>query len=295
MKLLAKFNLILMLTFSIGLILSGLYSYKLTEDNALTQVTDQAELIMQQALAVRSYSVEEVRPLAKTGESAVFHPQTVPAYAATQVANIVRENRPDYIYKEAVFNPTNPRDKASPQEEKIINKFISNPELEKQVGVINAEDSNEQSLYVAYPIRIKNSACLACHSTPENAPAAMLDIYGKENGFGWKLNETVGTQLVSVPFTLPAELAKKTFNNFLLSLFLIFASIFVILNIMIRKFIIQPVSDLTNLADELSKGKTDIEELNIKGNDEIASLSASFNRMRRSVIKLLELVKSKSS
>lgn len=249
---------------------------------------------MQQALAVRSYSVKEVRPLAKDGDLTAFHPQTVPAYAATQVANIVREKRPDYTYKEAVFNPTNPRDKASAQEEEIINKFIDDPALKKQVGVIESEDSSEKSLYVAYPIRITDRACLACHSTPENAPAAMLKIYGKNNGFGWQLNETVGTQLVSVPFTLPAELAKKTFYNFLLSLVLIFIALFVALNIMIRKMIIQPVADLTVLAYELSKGKVDAEEPKVKGNDEIASLTASFNRMRRSVIKLLDLMKAKS-
>jgi len=173
MKLLAKFNIILIITFLIGLLISALYSYKLTNDNALKQVTDQAELIMQQALAVRSYSVKEVRPLVK-GDTSKFHPQTVPAYAATQVANIVRKDRPNYIYKEAVFNPT-----------------------------------NGKSLFVAYPIKITNRACLTCHSKPGNAPAAMRAIYGDKNGYGWKLNEVVGTQLVSVPFKLPAELAKK--------------------------------------------------------------------------------------
>lgn len=289
MKLLVKFNLILIVTFTIGLALSGFYSYKLTEDNALKQVTDQAELIMQQALAVRSYSVKEVRPLAKGSADNIFHPQTVPAYAATQVANIVREKRPNYLYKEAVFNPTNLRDKASPEEEVIINNFISDSKLKKQVGTSINKDG-EKSLYVAYPIKITNAACLTCHSTPENAPKAMRAIYGSTNGYGWKMNEIVGTQLVSVPFKLPAELAQKTFYNFLLSLLLIFIALFIALNLMIHRMIIKPVSNITNLADDLSKGKMDSEALTIKGNDEIASLSASFNRMRRSVTKLLELI-----
>ena len=125
MNLTTKINIILISIFSIGLLLSGFYSFYLTQDNALRQVTDQAELIMQEVLAVRSYTVNEVRPLLNAANDGKFHPQTVPAYSATQTANLVRKSRPNYFYKEAVFNPTNPRDKANPDEEKIINRFIA--------------------------------------------------------------------------------------------------------------------------------------------------------------------------
>ena len=53
MNLTTKINLILAATFMLALSLIGVNSYLLTENNALQQVTDQAELIMQQALAVR--------------------------------------------------------------------------------------------------------------------------------------------------------------------------------------------------------------------------------------------------
>ena len=235
MKLTAKINLILAAAFLLGLSLVGVNSYLLTEDNALRQVTDQAELIMQEALAVRSYTVNEIRPLLNNGDGK-FHRQTVPAYSATQTANLVKEKRPNYSYKEAVFNPTNPRDKATPAEEAIINQFIANPGLTRLVGsdVINGVES----LYISYPIRITNPACLSCHSTPEAAPAAMIDIYGDEGGFGWKLNEIVGTQMVVVPYTLPAQLAQKTFISFLISMAVIFLILFLVINITIRKLVL---------------------------------------------------------
>jgi len=50
------------------------------------------------------------------------------------VSNIFREKRPEYRYKEAVFNPTDIRDNAAPWEEKVIDQFIDNPELDKIVG-----------------------------------------------------------------------------------------------------------------------------------------------------------------
>ena len=134
MNLTTKINLILGATFLLALGLGGFYSYLLTADNARQQVTDQAELIMQKALAVRSYTVNEIRPLLGQLNDGKFYPQNIPAYSATQTSNLVRESRPYYSYKEAVFNPTNPRDKATPAEERIIRQFIADPELEKIVG-----------------------------------------------------------------------------------------------------------------------------------------------------------------
>lgn len=289
MKLATKFNIILVITFSIGLAAGGYYSFKLTQDNALRQVTDQAELIMQQALAVRSYTVNEVRPLLNKNNDGEFHPQTVPAYSATQTSNIVRKSRPEYVYKEAVFNPTNPRDKATAWEERIINKFIANPDLKKQVGSRLIGD--KKSLYISYPIKVTNPKCLSCHSSPQVAPAAMRAIYGDDGGFGWKLDEIVGTQIVLVPYKLPAELAQKTFYSFLISLAILFVVLFIVINIMIRVLVLKPVVVMTQMADDVSKGNVKGKELVITGKDEIAELSQSFNRMRRSVIKIVQLLR----
>ena len=151
MKLTTKINLILAATFLMALLLVGINSYLLTEDNALQQVTDQAELIMQEALAVRSYTVNEIRPLLNQNSDSdgKFHPQTVPAYSATQTANLLRQSRPNYSYKEAVFNPTNLRDKATPAEEQIIRQFIADPELTKLIG--SQEVNGIKTLYTRPP------------------------------------------------------------------------------------------------------------------------------------------------
>lgn len=289
MKLTTRINLILASTFALGLLLVGVNAYLLTEDSALQQVTDQAELMMQEALAVRSYTVNEIRPLLNQNDDGKFHPQTVPAYSATQIANLVQQARPDYSYREAVFNPTNPRDKATQTEEQIINQFIANPALDKLIG--SQEINGVKSLHISYPIRITNPRCLACHSEPENAPAAMRAIYGDEGGFGWQLNEVVGTQIVVVPYTLPAELARKTFISFLLSMAVIFLIIFLVINIVIRKLVLKPVWQITRLAEEVSKGNLRNAEIKVKGNDEIADMLRAFNRMRRSIIKIVQMMK----
>ena len=119
----------------------------------------------------------------------------------------------------------------------------------------------------------------------------MRAIYGDKGGFGWKLNEIVGTQMVAVPYTLPAELAQKTFISFLASLAALFVLLFLVINITIRKLVLKPVARITRLADEVSKGNLKDSELKEDGNDEIAEMTRAFNRMRRSLIKIIQLMR----
>lgn len=212
MKIITKLNIAIIFCSSIFLGLAGWYNFALNEDNAVRQVTEQAELLLDQINALRSYTVMEVRPLleSKAGQADEFHPQSVPAYAATQVANLFSKSWSEYSYKEAVVNPTNLRDKAAPWEESVINEFREDSDKTEIVG--NRIVDLKKSLFVARPIRITNGACLECHSTPEAAPASMIKKYGDKNGFGWKLGEVVGMQMIIVPFTLPDQLAKKASN-----------------------------------------------------------------------------------
>ena len=71
------------------------------------------------------------------------------------------------------------------------------------------ETPTGRALYLARPIQISNAACLVCHSTIEVAPKTMLDLYGSANGFGWKFNEVIGAQVVSVPMSVPIERAQR--------------------------------------------------------------------------------------
>ena len=234
MKLTTKINLSISAVYLISLLACGWYFKQLTEEHALHQVTDQAELLLQQAMALRTYTVNEIRPLAdQARDNSRFHSQSVPAYAATQVANLFQKARPEYSYKEAVFNPTNPRDNAAPWEESVIHQFIAQPELDKVTGsrIVN----RVKSLYIARPIRISNPDCLECHSTPAAAPRTMIAQYGSDGGFGWKLGEVVGTQMVIVPYTLPEQLAGKTLYSILIALTLVFFATLAAINLVLRR------------------------------------------------------------
>ena len=88
-----KFNLVLFITTVIGVLVSGLVSHKILQDNAREEVLDMARMMMESAVAVRSYTVNEVRPLLKVQQRRQFIPQTVPAYAAARTAHRQRRTR----------------------------------------------------------------------------------------------------------------------------------------------------------------------------------------------------------
>jgi HAMP domain-containing protein len=71
----------------------------------------------------------------------------------------------------------------------------------------------------------------------------------------------------------------------------LFCVLFLVINIAIRKLVLVPVSRVTRLADEASKGNLRDPEIKVTGGDELAEMSAAFNRMRRSIIKIVQLLR----
>ena len=282
-----KFNLVLLLVFAIGLGVTGYISYELLHRNARDEVLRNAGVMMEAALSMRSYTNTQIRPLIPYSD-AVFHPQSVPAYSATEIMAALRKKYADYSYKEAALNPTNPRNKAVEWETDIVNVFRNNPDRGEISGM--RDTPTGQSLYLARPFQIKDKACLACHTTAAEAPPAMVKIYGSSNGFGWKHMEVIGAQIVSVPMALPIQNANRAFYTFMVSLAAVFLALFVIMNVMMSLLIVRPITRMSEAADKISTGDMDIAEFSDTGKDEVALLGKSFNRMRRSLAKAIDLI-----
>jgi protein-histidine pros-kinase len=283
-----KFNVVLVVVFLVGLAVTAFISRGLLVRNARDEVTRNAGLMMDAAIAIRGYTVSQVRPQLEMQLMRVFLPQSVPTFAATETMNELRKKHTDYVYKEAALNPTNLRNRATDWEADILNQFRNNAELKEMVG--DRDTPTGRSLYIARPMKIANPACLTCHSTADAAPASMIKVYGASNGFGWKLNEIVAAQIVSVPMTVPFRNAQTTFYTFMVSLMAIFAVVFVVLNVMLSWLIIRPISQMSSAADQVSTGNFEVAELPETGKDEVALLGRAFNRMRRSLHKAMQMI-----
>jgi HAMP domain-containing protein len=288
-KLLAKFTLVFLIVFGAGLALAGWASRSFLQENAQGQVLQQARLMMETMLAARTYTSKQIKPLLVPVQvmNRSFLPQTVPAYAATESFNYLRASYPDYVYKEATLNPTNLRDRAVDWEADIITAFRNNS---KNQEIVNQRDTpTGLSLFLARPI-VATQPCLECHDQPRGAPPAMIRAYGTANGFGWKNGETVGAQIVSVPLSVPIQLAEKGFRTLMISLGSIFLATLVLLDLLLYFTVVRPVVRLSKMADQISMGNFNTAELPASGADEIAVLGGSFNRMRRSLEKAINML-----
>lgn len=288
MKLWLKFNLAFLAAFVISLAATGMVSYRILQENAREEVLQTAGIIMEGAMAVRGYTIDEIRPLLETGTSGRFLPQTVPAYAATSIVDRLRRAYPDYSYKEATLNPTNPSSRATEWEAGMVDHFRNHGEVQEIVG--GRTTAAGRKLYIGRPIRVESEDCLNCHGRVSAAPEAMLARYGDSNGFGWEMNEVVGAQIVSVPMEVALARARETLVTFLSSMAVVLLFIILLLNVLLYTIVIRPIRKMSSIAREVSMGKMDVPEYELNGKDEVASLSRSFNRMRRSLVNAMRMI-----
>ena len=288
MKLLLKFNLVFLAVFVGGLAVSGVIARSLLQRDAEDEVLDRARLLMEKATVVSTYTATQIAPLLREQMQHQFLPQSIPSFSSMEILNALRTKYPDYGYKPAMLNPTNPRDRAVDWEADVIQQFRKQPERTEFVG--QRDTPTGRALYIARPIKITNGACLQCHSTVDAAPQTLLAKYGPNNGFGWTMNEAIGAQVVSVPMSVPLQRADKALVTVVGLLSIVFVAIGAALNLLLWKLVIQPVRKLSALSDRVSLGELDAPAFVVKSKDEIGVLTGSFARMRKSLVHAMRLL-----
>jgi HAMP domain-containing protein len=288
MKLLLKFNLVFIIVFALGLAATSVITRQLLLRNAQQETLQHARFMLEKALAVRSYTSTQVAPLLETQMKYSFLPQSVPAFSATEVLAKLQKDHPEYSYKEATLNPTNPRDRAAEWEADVIGEFRKSQQMKEAIG--ERDTPNGRSLYIARPIRISDGACLRCHSTLDAAPRTLIEKYGPANGFGWQLGEVVGAQIVAVPMAVPLARAQEAWLTFMALLSTVFVIIAIVLNVMLWMLVIRPVTRLATIADQVSLGEMGAPQFQIATGDEIGNLAQAFTRMRRSLVQAMQML-----
>jgi HAMP domain-containing protein len=287
MGLRAKFNVLMLLVSVLGVGMFTLAANSLVNSVARDDVLQSSRIMMESAAGARKYTSEQIAPVLKPLIAHQFYPQSVSAYAAKRNFDVIRSKFPDYMYREAALNPTNPQDRASDWEADIINDFRAHPGRDE----ISVERSTPTGpmLELARPL-VNKPACLECHDTATDAPPSMIALYGSQNGFGWKPGEVIGAQIVSVPMmesSLRAAQIRKLFvTPFLIFLVVLFAAV----NLLLHFIVIHPIERMAGAAEAVSMGKIDTPEYHHGGSDQVGRLAASFNRMHRSLAEALRML-----
>ncbi len=284
MKINTKVNFILIIVFIGGIFISGTALASVLEQKTEREVASKAVILMELSNSLREYTNDRVQPLLlpKVDTEEQFIPESIPTYSVREVFEIFRKHKDyaNFIYKDATLNPTNLRDKADDFESNIVKEFRKNPAVIDKSGFRTV--SGEKLFYTARPFKIEQQSCLRCHSTPEQAPKSQLATYGRNNGFGWKLNDIVATQIVYVPAEDIASQANRSFLIVLAVLAAIFTIIVIVINFLLKKTILKRIKNIASVAEKVSVGDMDA-SFGKQDKDEIGALAEAFNRMKYSL------------
>jgi len=288
-RLVVRLNAALIVLFALAVAVLAIETSTMLRATARREALREAGLMMSSALAIRGYTSTEIAPLLGEAMQHTFLPQSVPSYAATQNFLTPHAEHPEYTYKEATLNPTNPRDRAADWEADIIQQFRNDPKVTEMSG--ERDTPMGASLYLARPIRA-TADCLPCHGLPNAAPKTLLERYGGNNGFGWQAGEVIGAQVVSVPFATATDKADRHFRSFLLAVIATFAGVLLAVNVVLQVLVLRPLRRTAEVADRLSRGEEQTGAFPEGAGEEITGLARAFERMRISLEKSMKLLDS---
>jgi HAMP domain-containing protein len=294
MKIGTRVTLNLIIVFAVGILISGIALSNVLDTKAQGEVNSKALALMEMNNAIRNYTNELVQPLLlpKAESQDTFIPESIPAFSVREIFEYFRSD-PDYanfLYKDATLDPTNLRDKADIFETQIVNEFRNNPNKNTDSGYRTI--SGSKLYYTAKPFSITNESCLRCHSTPERAPKSQLATYGTENGFGWRLNEVLGAQIVYVPAENILDNARNSFFLITGIVVMVFAVVVVIINLLLKKTVLKRIKNIASVAERVSVGDINA-NFGKQNKDEIGDLAEAFNRMKYSLEIAMNMINKK--
>jgi methyl-accepting chemotaxis protein len=118
----------------------------------------------------------------------------------------------------------------------------------------------------------------------------MIDRYGANNGFGWKLNEIVGAQVISVPASKVIQKAQQSSFLIIMIVSIVFLAVILLINIFLNQQVVIPLKRITRVAEEISMGHMEV-DFDQLSNDEIGNLAKAFKRMKLSLDKAMNRLK----
>lgn len=272
--------------FLLSLVTGTAAFYFVLRNRALGEAEERARILLSTALAVRNYTDHHILPIITQLPRNDFFEESVPSFAAQTVFRQLGGEAGLYTYREPALNPTSIGDRPSPLEVELIRRFRDSQNLVELAGV--RDIGMERLYYVARPIRITDPACLICHDTPDRAPAAMLARYGRDNGFGWRLNEVVGIQLLTVPVAEEFSGMVGLVASLAGGLLLVFGICYAALSTTLDTTLVRPLKALAHAADQASLSGSHVVTPPRGGVLELCRLAEAIERLRCSVVKAME-------
>lgn len=278
-----QFNIVLISLYLLSLLIMLPLIYYTTSKEVYTAANKELSLLVDMVQSVRTYIRKDVRP--ELFKRNVLHAPAVSSTVATRhVAAHFRKLQPQYYIKTASDNPLNLDNRPQPLEQEILEYFRKNSE---QKVITREGDIKGQRYLVSSRPSISKDNCKLCHDSPETAPEAIVKVYGKDSGYGYKVGEVVGVSIVGVPLSNVTVVAVKRGLLLIGLLTFLFTLVVVIINGLVKKKILNPLEELSVASQAISRGALD-RSIKQHSNDEIGKLAHSIELMRRSLKEVME-------
>jgi HAMP domain-containing protein len=276
-----RFNLALLALYAVSVVVTAPLVYWYTRDQVYDRANEDLDLLVDVVKSIQSYVATDLRPHL-TGQGIFYSPAISGIVATSRVAEHFKKEQPQYLIKNASDNPLNPVNLATGVETKFLERFRADRKLEgiHEAGVFD----NRPYLVSAAPKISNKKGCMRCHGDPADAPEDVIKTYGTGAGYGYEFNDVVGVSLVGVPLQDVQSLALQRSLVVIGGLTLLFAVLFVVVNQLVQRLILKPISEITDVAKAVSGGDVNRVVSSGERTDEIGDLANSFELMRRSLV-----------
>ncbi len=260
-------------------IISGLFYFRL-KDLYIEETYQKTDLVLGHIDATMEYVRDELRPQ-------MFHllpkDEFIREAMSTSFVNRGIMKRfavrfPNYIYKRVAIDPLNVKNKADKLEEAFIRQFSNNPATGKEwKGQLT---QGNRTYFLHFKAIVMDEQCVLCHGDPVYSPQSLIRDYGTEHGHNWKVGEVVGLESIAIPVDETLyQIRRVAFSIFLVGLTGMTA-LFFILNYFYYVVSVRPLKKASSFFRDVITGERGLEaKYDVKGHDEIAELSESFNQM----------------
>lgn len=269
LKISTKFNIILSLLLLLVFLAAAFFVYQ--RERALINriAVDNARSIARQIIETREYISSVVN--GEPNENYNLVPQVV----ATNVAKRLTKGS-NYYVRQVSLRYRNPENRPDSFEAEMLGSFKSGRSAEtyRIVGT-----GKKRSFRYMLPM-VAEKSCLECHGRYEEAPPFVRARFPKGHySYDYKVGEVIGAVSVSIPLADLYREAGTNFRNDLIYRGLTFCLIILVMGLLVRRTIIDPIREVSGTIAHISATGNFGERIKRRSRDEIGELGAAFNEM----------------
>lgn len=252
---------------------------------SLIEAEEKSKLILDHNLATHHYFTHSLKPavfgmIEGSVDKDYFDPIWMSStYAIHQIDSIWGElNTGDYYYKECAVNARSPINEADETERKFVEELNSDADIQIQSGIRMID--NSPHFEVLSRGESMEQSCLRCHSTPENAPADMVEFFGPVRSFGRNLGEVVSAVSIRIPLADAYANANRFSMRLSALLLLTLGVLYSVQRRFYNRYLLSAIVKIRDKALQISTDDNHLgEKIDLPAGQELYELTESFNRM----------------